>query len=266
MLRRGWRLKAASLVKRTPNKGKGNAVGQRTWVERQLDEGHGSTRWDMLLDGKPVEGAYIERSEQGDFDLHFPRLKPTSAPTLEQAQRILEGAPLTRRSGIAIGRSADAEEETIEVDEAAAMLGVSRGRVNAMVANGVLAALRKDGIVRVGVQSILNYLGRENDGAPQGRFAHKFVQYFPDADGDAFILLEVDADNEEQVSHAKAFVDRVRNDSEHPAGARVVGYRAAMRLRSASSCLHGRIESGIMPYGQFSEKDFLPEWEDVATA
>lgn len=223
-------------------------------------------RWNMLLDGKPVEGAYIERSERGDFDLHFPRLKPASSPTLAKAQRILEDAPLTRRSGIAIGRLANAEEEMVEIDEAATMLGVARGRVNAMVANGVLAALRKDGTVRVSVQSLMSYLGRENDGSPQGRFAHKFVQYFPDADGDEFVLLEVDTDNEEQASHAKAFVDRVRNDAEHPAGARVVGYRTAMKLRSAAPCLRDKIESGIMPYNQFSEKDFMFEWEDAVTA
>ena len=79
----------------------------------------------------------------------------------------------------------------------------------------------------------------------RGRFANKFVQYFPDCEGEDFLLAEVDVDDEDELSSAQAFVDCVRDDVNHPGGARLLGYRAAMRLKNSDHRLELEGVSGI---------------------
>lgn len=231
----------------------------RTWAPVAAQENDEPTRWDMLLDGEPVEGAYIERVESGEYMLHFPRLVPSTMKSLENAQHALENAPLCRSRGIQIRRPAalSDDDELVSIDEAAHMLEVARPRINAMVANGVLAATRKDGAVLISKKSLLKRLGQESTNGPKGRFANRFVQYFPNIEEDAFVLLEVDMEDEEQLNEARAFVERVRADEESVAGARVVGYKTAMKLRSSQDLMSGDELNGIIPFSWFSEEDYL---------
>lgn len=227
-------------------------MAARTWCVGHCDDAGLADRWDMMIDGRPLEGAYIERTEQGSYALRFPRLTETTVQSLETAMRILEEAPLTKRRGIAIGRQATEEDPAAfaSISEACELLGVSRSRVTAMVANGVLSAKRVDGEVVVG-RSSLGCCDSEGLSGPRGRFANRFVQYYPDARKREFLLVEVDAADESQVLEAKAFVDRVRNDGNHPGGARLIGYRAAMRQRSSSYCASSDDEGVFLPFDRF---------------
>ena len=204
----------------------------RTWVEK-TDEGSGEPfRWDMLMDGRPVGGAYIEKVDAETYDLHFPRLKPTSAESLPMAKRILESAPLPKSSGVRIARTAKETDRSafVSAEEAAGELGVAPGRVNAMVANGVLSARRMDGQLMIAVSSLRTRLENDDEG-PQGVFADKFVQFYPDQDVEEYYLAEVDASDEDAMAEAESFVNFVRDNEHNPGGARLVGFRAAAKLK-----------------------------------
>ena len=81
-------------------------MAQRTWMEHCEGEGAQANRWDMLLDGDPVEGAYVLMKERGCYELHFPRMSVSTVPSLPAAMKALENAPLLASKGIKIGRPA----------------------------------------------------------------------------------------------------------------------------------------------------------------
>lgn len=234
---------------------------ERTWEVVKAQETEEPIRWNMLIDGEPVDGAYIERVVDEGYALHFPRLVPSTMSNLENAKHALENAPLCKSKGISIRRPAvlSADDELVSVEDATQMLGVVRPRINAMVANGVLAATRKDGAVFISKKSVLKRAGQESASGPKGRFANRFVQYFPNVEEDAFVLLEVDMEDEEQINEARSFVERVRADEESTAGARVVGYKTAMKLRTSQDLVSGNAHNGIIPFSWFAEEDYLEQ-------
>lgn len=204
----------------------------RTWIEKTDEDSEVPCRWEMLMDGKPVEGAYIDKLDEETYDLHFPRLKPTTAASLSMAKRLLELAPLPKTTGVRIARVAKETDSAafVSTAEAASELDVAPGRINAMVANGVLSARRIDGQLMISVSSLRARL-EGNDEGPQGVFANKFVQFYPDQDADEFYLAEVDVSDDEALDQAESFVEFVRDNERNPGGARLVSFRAAAKLK-----------------------------------
>lgn len=233
----------------------------RTWVEEKNDEGE-TVRWSMLVDGEPLDGAYVSLAERGSYEIHFPRLVPSIVPSLPVALETLENAPLTKRKGIAIGRQAGEADRSLfsTVDEVADGLGVSRSRINAMVANGVLAASRFEGEVMVSKSSVDRYRSAGQEPGARGRFANKFVQYLPDRGCGEYYLLEVDAFDEDQIAYAEEFVRSIRENERHPGGARLVGYRTAMKLRNSKCCIRGDGGEPIGLFVDFPTEEHLVEY------
>ena len=204
--------------------------------EEVKDEATGEVvRWNLLQDDKYIEGAYIEKVDEEAFGLHFPRLEYRTVPTLSIAKAIFIDAPLLKRRCIAIGhQSSETQRDAfVTLSEAAELLELSRARVGAMVANGVLSAKEFDGEALVSRKSIERKLGTQDINGPSGKFANQFVQYFPDSSVNEFYLAEVDAMNANALEAAKGFVNDVQGNEKHPGGARLVSYKSAMRLRSS---------------------------------
>ncbi len=136
---------------------------ERTWVKTS-DERSGKPRWDVLINGKPVPGGFVLELGDGRFEAHYPHIEPFVKPTLREAQERLEWAPPITHGVSRIGT--EIEEDLagfVSVDDAAAKLGVSVFRVNAMVANGKLAARRaSDGSAQIGCGSLEALLAKEN--------------------------------------------------------------------------------------------------------
>lgn len=97
---------------------------------------------------RPVPGGYIEKTAEG-FEIHYPHLPLKKLTTLEEAKRSLELAPPISTAGLKVGRIADEDSDLISSAEAGEILGVSRFRVNAMVASGVLPGRRDNGKILV---------------------------------------------------------------------------------------------------------------------
>ena len=112
----------------------------RTWTEYCGAEGEPS-RWDLSINDRPVPGGYIEKT----VEIHYPHLPLKTLTTLEEAKRSLELAPPISTAGLKVGRMADENSDLISSAEAGEILGVSRFRVNAMVASGVLPGRRNNG-------------------------------------------------------------------------------------------------------------------------
>ena len=119
----------------------------RTWTEYCGAEGEPS-RWDLSINDRPVPGGYIEKTAEG-FEIHYPHLPLKKLTTLEEAKRSLELAPPISTAGLKVGRIADEDSDLISSAEAGEILGVSRFRVNAMVASGVLPGRRDNGKILV---------------------------------------------------------------------------------------------------------------------
>lgn len=119
----------------------------RTWTEYCGAEGEPS-RWDLSINDRPVPGGYIEKTAEG-FEIHYPHLPLKKLTTLEEAKRSLELAPPISTAGLKVGRMADEDSDLISSAEAGEILGVSRFRVNAMVASGVLPGRRDNGKILV---------------------------------------------------------------------------------------------------------------------
>lgn len=238
-------------------------MAKRTWEEVKDAETGEAVRWNMLIDDALFEEAYIELVEKGTYALHFPRLVETTVPSLPVAMATLENAPLTKRRGIAIGHEtkSDIREDFMGIDEVVTALGVSRSRVTAMIANGVLSAKRFDGEVVVSSASVEAYGAQDGKPQARGRFANKFIQYFPDREKNEFYLAEVDVSDSDQVIEAQAFVDSVRDTEKHPGGARLVGYRSAMKLKSSSHRIDATNGAAFMGLEEFLSASF----SDAAT-
>lgn len=110
----------------------------RTWTEYCGAEGEPS-RWDLSINDRPVPGGYIEKTAEG-FEIHYPHLPLKKLTTLEEAKRSLELAPPISTAGLKVGRIADEDSDLISSAEAGEILGVSRFRVNAMVASACCPA------------------------------------------------------------------------------------------------------------------------------
>lgn len=110
----------------------------RTWTEHCNAEGE-PLRWELAINDRPVPGGYIEKTD-GGFEIHYPHLASKTLPTLDEAKRSLELAPPISAAGLKVEKAAADNSELISTAEAGEMLGVSRFRVNAMVASGVLPA------------------------------------------------------------------------------------------------------------------------------
>lgn len=105
-------------------------------------------RWELAINDRPVPGGYIEKTD-GGFEIHYPHLASKTLPTLDEAKRSLELAPPISAAGLKVEKAAADNSELISTAEAGEMLGVSRFRVNAMVASGVLPGRRDNGKIFV---------------------------------------------------------------------------------------------------------------------
>lgn len=133
---------------------------KRTWVETR-DEETGLSRWDVLINGAPVPGGFVLQTAQDSFEVHYPHIETFSRPTLAEAKERVEWAPPITLGSLRIAREAtDDTDSFLDPDQAGEMLGVSRYRINAMVANGRLAARRAaDGsrlVSRASIQALLD--------------------------------------------------------------------------------------------------------------
>ena len=136
---------------------------ERTWVKTS-DEQTGKPRWNVLVNGKPVPGGFVLELGEEQFEAHYPHIEPFVKPTLREAQERLEWAPPITHGVSRIGAEIDDDPAGfVSVGDAAAKLGVSAFRVNAMVANGKLAARRApDGSAQVGCSSLEALLAKTN--------------------------------------------------------------------------------------------------------
>lgn len=134
---------------------------ERTWVETK-DEATGLPRWNVLINGTPVPGGYVLQTAESSFEVHYPHVETFSKPSLAEAKERVEWAPPITLGSLRIAREAadDASDSFLDPEQAGELLGVSRYRVNAMVANGRLAARRAaDGsrlVSRASVQALLD--------------------------------------------------------------------------------------------------------------
>lgn len=134
---------------------------QRTWVETE-DEHTGLPRWNVLINGTPVPNGYILQTGSETFEVHYPHIEPFSKPTLAEAKERIEWAPPITLGSARIAHEAadDPSDSFLDPVQAGELLGVSQYRVNAMVANGRLAARRRaDGscvVSRVSVQALID--------------------------------------------------------------------------------------------------------------
>lgn len=179
----------------------------RSWIEVVEEGAEEPSRWNLLINDRPVPGGYVEKGEDG-FLIHYPHLASKVLPTLEEAKRRLELAPPVFSEHMKIGRRAKEGSELITSEEAGDLLGVSRFRVNAMVASGVLAGCRIDGRTLVDRRSVEKRLARADVGGPQGQFANLFLFYQP-ADSVTQYVAEIDADDVDEIGVAKAFVQAI---------------------------------------------------------
>ena len=142
----------------------------RTWTEYCGAEGEPS-RWDLSINDRPVPGGYIEKTAEG-FEIHYPHLPLKKLTTLEEAKRSLELAPPISTAGLKVGRIADEDSDLISSAEAGEILGVSRFRVNAMVASGVLPGRRDNGKILVDRAAAEQKAAQGLPEGPQGKFAN----------------------------------------------------------------------------------------------
>jgi hypothetical protein len=219
----------------------------RTWHERDATDGE-PRRWDVAINDVPVPGGYVAETADGRFAIHYPRLESKVVDTLDEAKRRIELAPPVTKGAMAIANPLDddAEEDLISTDEAGELLGVSRFRVNAMVANGVLAGKQADGKTLVSRVSVEARKSRPETSGPVGRFAHTFICYYPDGGAEACRIVEIDPAMPEQIDGAKAFLQAVI-DGEGAAQVDVLDYRQAMALCAKARRSGGAAAAAAQP-------------------
>ena len=128
---------------------------ERTWIET-VDDATGRPRWNVLINGAPVPGGYIVQVDAGAYEVHYPHIVPFTRATLAEAKERVEWAPPITSGVARIADEVDNDPKGfLDPDAAAERLGVSVYRVNAMVANGKLAARRlPDGTPEVSASSL----------------------------------------------------------------------------------------------------------------
>jgi len=197
----------------------------RTWTEGDLHDGE-PARWDLSINNVPVPGGFVARTEAG-FEIHYPHLAAKALPTLEEAQRCLELAPPITKAGLKVDRAAAEDSELITAAEAGDMLGVSRFRVNAMVASGVLPGRREAGSILVDRAAVERKAIAGDAPGPQGKFANLFLFYEPAGEQTQYIA-EVDVNDAAAIERARAFAQEVMDD----ASADGVEVRDYLRMRN----------------------------------
>ena len=185
----------------------------RTWTEYCGAEGEPS-RWDLSINDRPVPGGYIEKTAEG-FEIHYPHLPLKKLTTLEEAKRSLELAPPISTAGLKVGRIADE------------ILGVSRFRVNAMVASGVLPGRRDNGKILVDRAAAEQKAAQGLSEGPQGKFANLFLFYAPAGELTQYVA-ELEADDADSIERARAFAQEVMEDESEDA----VEVRDYLRMRN----------------------------------
>lgn len=181
----------------------------RSWVEVVEDGAEEPLRWNLLINERPVPGGYVEKCDEG-FRIHYPHLTEKILPTLDEAKRRLELAPPVFRESLKIGRMAQEGSDLITSEEAGEMLGVSRFRVNAMVASGVLAGLRRDGHTLVDRHSVERRLAKAEVTGPRGQFANRFLFYQSASEVNTLYVAEIEADDADEVAAAQSFTQRIQ--------------------------------------------------------
>lgn len=179
----------------------------RSWVEVTEVGAEEPARWNLLINEHPVPGGYVEKCEEG-FRIHYPHLATKVLPTLDEAKHHLEMAPPISREFMKIGRMAKEESDLITSEEAGELLGVSRFRVNAMVASGVLAGSRRDGRTLVDRRSVERRLVNADAVGPRGQFANRFLFYQP-VGSTTLYVAEIEADDADEIGAAKAFTQAI---------------------------------------------------------
>ena len=209
----------------------------RTWTEYCGAEGEPS-RWDLSINDRPVPGGYIEKTAEG-FEIHYPHLPLKKLTTLEEAtllvagraykeaKRSLELAPPISTAGLKVGRIADEDSDLISSAEAGEILGVSRFRVNAMVASGVLPGRRDNGKILVDRAAAEQKAAQSLSEGPQGKFANLFLFYAPAGERTQYVA-ELEADDADSIERARAFAQEVMEDESEDA----VEVRDYLRMRN----------------------------------
>lgn len=128
---------------------------ERTWVET-VDDATGRPRWNVLINGTPVPGGYIVQDDAGAYEVHYPHIAPFTRATLAEAKERVEWVPPITSGVARIAAEVNNDPKGfLDPDAAAERLGISVYRVNAMVANGKLAARRRpDGTPEVSASSL----------------------------------------------------------------------------------------------------------------
>lgn len=197
----------------------------RTWVERCNAEGE-PLRWDLAINGKAVPGGYIEKTPEG-FEIHYPHLASKTLASLDEAKRSLELAPPISRAGLKVGKMADEGRDLVSSAEAGEILGVSRFRVNAMVASGVLPGRRDNGRILVDRTAAEQKAAQGLAKGPQGKFANLFLFYAPAGERTQYVA-ELEADDADSIERARAFAQEVMEDESEDA----VEVRDYLRMRN----------------------------------
>lgn len=197
----------------------------RTWTEGDLRDGE-PARWDLSINDVPVPGGYIVRTGDG-FEIHYPHLAVKTLSTLEEAKRHLELAPPITKAGLKVDRAATEDSELISTAEAGELLGVSRFRVNAMVASGVLPGRRDNGKILVDRAAVERKAAAGTAQGPQGKFANLFLFYAPAGERIQY-MAELEADDADAIERARAFAQEVMEDESEDA----VEVRDYLRMRN----------------------------------
>lgn len=225
----------------------------RTWQEHGIADGE-PRRWDVLINGTPIPGGFVEETEDGRFEIHYPRLEPKAFDSLDEAKRRIEFAPPITKGAMTIANPVvdDADDEFISTDEAGNLLGVSRYRVNAMVANGVLAGKHSSGRTLVSLNSVETRLSRSKATGPTGRFAHTFICYYPEGSDGSYRIIEIDPEQPEQMKAAREFLQAVA-DAGGMAEADVLDYRGAMSLCAKAKRTGATDAARLLAYREFAQ-------------
>ena len=197
----------------------------RTWTEHCNAEGE-PLRWELAINDRPVPGGYIEKTN-GGFEIHYPHLASKTLPTLDEAKRSLELAPPISAAGLKVEKAAADNSELISTAEAGEMLGVSRFRVNAMVASGVLPGRRDNGKIFVDRSAVERKASQGATEGPQGKFANIFLFYAP-AEERIQYVAELEADDADAIENARVFVRDVMEDESND----MVEVRDYLRMRN----------------------------------
>ena len=153
---------------------------------------------------------------------------------------------------------ADENSDLISSAEAGEILGVSRFRVNAMVASGVLPGRRNNGKILVDRAAAEQKAAQSLSEGPQGKFANLFLFYAPAGERTQYVA-ELEADDADSIERARAFqqesVDIVHVIIRHGGGVR--GGKAIMN--------HLGIDCGDcrLPFAPYTESEMRRLGEEL---